>query len=86
MPRHALLVAKLATRRVVDPSDGVAVGPGPLLSIPRVRAHAPVAGIDLWPRFPTARGLLAAIGSDLLVAVAVGQRFTDRDESIVTLE
>jgi hypothetical protein len=44
-------LAKLATRRVVDPSDGMAVEPSALLSIHRVYAHAPVAGRTCGPAF-----------------------------------
>ena len=47
-----LLLAKLATRRVDDPSDGMAVEPSALLSIHRVYAQAAVAGRICRPAFP----------------------------------
>jgi hypothetical protein len=37
-------LARLATRRVVDPSNGIAIEPSALLSIHRVYAQAPLAG------------------------------------------
>jgi hypothetical protein len=46
------LVAKLATPRVVDPSDGMAVEPSALLSLHRMYAQAPVAGRTCGPAFP----------------------------------